>query len=485
MEALTSITSTLATSTVAPFDRSSVLWVLIVGIILAFFLAAGLGANDVSNTFGTSVGSGVVTIVQAYTLATIFITLGAVLVGWSVTDTMRKGVIDVQDYVSAPHELMLGQLAILGGTAAWLAITTALSMPVSTTHAVVGATLGFSLVLRGTEGINWDAIYTIIASWFLSPALSGTISVILYLIVDFAVLRRNHPFECGLRSLPIFYFVVISFNVFMATWDGSKLLHFDRIPLWGCCILSIGIGLIAAMLVQFVLKPRLRRRIQASSSIDEIESVRTPSFKTIQLHAPSVSDDCSESGGIIASFRQFWEWFLPDKDRVDDEKTIQLFGTIQIFTACFAGFAIGANDVGNAIAPVASLVAIYKDQSAEQKSEAPIYVLLYGVFAICCGMWTLGYRIITTVGTKVTHINPASGFTIEFGAALTTLIASKFGLPISTTQCLIGSVVLVGCIRSGEGVKWSVFRNIVIAWVSTLPMSTLISAGIMFLLKLT
>ncbi|KIH62205.1 phosphate transporter family protein [Ancylostoma duodenale] len=282
--------------------------------------------------------------------------------GWSVTDTMRKGVIDVQDYVHAPHELMLGQLAILGGTAAWLAITTALSMPVSTTHAVVGATLGFSLVLRGTEGINWDAIYTIIASWFLSPALSGTISVVLYLIVDFAVLRRNHPFECGLRSLPIFYFFVISFNVFMATWDGSK----------------------------------------PSSSADEIESVRTSSFKTIQLRASSESDDCSESGGIVASCRQFLNWFLPDKDRVDDEKTIQLFGTIQIFTACFAGFAIGANDVG--------------------------------------------------------------GFTIEFGAALTTLIASKFGLPISTTQCLIGSVVLVGCVRSGEGVKWSVFRNIVIAW---------------------
>ncbi|ETN76774.1 phosphate transporter family protein [Necator americanus] len=141
--------------------ESSVLWVLIAGIVVAFFLGAGLGANDVSNTFGTSVGSGAVTIIQAYIMATIVMTLGAVLVGWSVTDTMRKGVIDVQNYADAPHELMLGQLAILGGTALWLAITTATKMPVSTTHAVVGSTLGFSLVLRGTEGINWSEIYTI------------------------------------------------------------------------------------------------------------------------------------------------------------------------------------------------------------------------------------------------------------------------------------------------------------------------------------
>ncbi|KHJ86789.1 phosphate transporter family protein [Oesophagostomum dentatum] len=146
--------------------------------------------------------------------------------------------------------------------------------------------------------------------------------------------------------------------------------------------------------------------------------------------------------------------------------------TIQVFTACFAGFAIGANDVGNAIAPVASLVSIYKDGSALQTADTPIYVLLYGVFAICIGMYTLGYRIISTVGSRVSNINPASGFTIEFGAAMTTIVASKFGLPISTTQCLVGSIVLVGCVRGGEGVKWKIFRNIVIAWVSTLPMST-------------
>ncbi|PIO71774.1 phosphate transporter family protein [Teladorsagia circumcincta] len=398
MDLLTSSITSIATSPVVPFDRSSVLWVLIVGIVMAFLLGAGLGANDVSNTFGTSVGSGVVTIVQAYILASIFITLGSVLVGWSVTDTMRKGVVDVTEYYSQPHELMLGQVAILGGTAIWLAITTGLRMPVSTTHAMVGSTLGFTLVLRGTEGVNWDEIYRI-----------------------------------------------------------------------------------------------------TSTAVD-IESVRTSSFKTVQLYALSESSKCDSDQDLFTKARLFVKNLLPNVDRVDDEKTIQLFSWIQIFTACFAGFAIGANDVSNAIAPVAALVAIYKDQNARQEAEVPIYVLLFGVLAICFGLWTLGYRIIGTVpiyvllfgvlaicfglwtlgyriigtvGSRVSHINPASGFTIEFGAAMTTLIASKMGLPISTTQCLIGSVVVVGSLRGGEGVRWVVFRNIVITWVSTLPASDL------------
>uniref|UniRef100_A0A0R3PYF0 Phosphate transporter n=1 Tax=Angiostrongylus costaricensis TaxID=334426 RepID=A0A0R3PYF0_ANGCS len=400
---------------------------------LAFALGIGLGANDVSNTFGTSVGSGVLTPPQvrilherflkieayAYTLASIFITLGSILIdesftikhiglvffpsdhtsfsarqfllkGWSVTDMMRKGVVDVTEYLRHPDELMLGQVAILGGTAAWLGITTAVQMPVSTTHALMGSTLGFSLVLRGTEGVNWDEI------------------------------------------------------------------------------------------------------LKITSTVVEIDAVRQSSFKTVQLNTPTKVSEFSGSDSVLSvigcnevssysGLRSIIKWLLPDVTRIDDEKTVQLFSSIQVFTACFAGFATGANDVSfktyevslsNVIAPVATLVAIYKDKSAKQDAEVPIYVLLYGVVAICIGLWTLGYRIISTVGSRVSHINPASGFTIEFGAAMTTLIASKFGLPISTTQCLVGSVVFVGSVRSGEGVNWTVFRNIVITWLSTLPASS-------------
>ncbi|CAJ0589950.1 unnamed protein product [Cylicocyclus nassatus] len=472
------------TEVIGTFDQRSVLWALIVGIIIAFVLGAAMGGNDVANAFGTSVGSGVLTIIKAYIFASIFETLGAVLVGWSVTDTMRKGVVDTNQYMSAPKELLLGQVAILGGCAAWLLIATLFRMPVSTTHSIVGATLGFSLVLRGFQGIRWNAILNIVLSWFLSPSLSGTISVILYMIVDFVVLRRDNPFECGLNVLPVFYFVCVAFNVLMVTWDGSRLLHFNKIPVWGAVLISLGCGFIAAMFVQFFLKPRIHRKIQ-----DEMES--KPKIACVVVNPDLVTDRYIvgkevkdlEKQSCTSRVRSFFEWLLP-AERVEDAQTIKLFSTIQVFTACFAGFAHGANDVGNAIAPLTALVAIYKDENARQEGEVPIYILLYGVFAICVGLWTMGHRVIRTVGTNMSEINPATGFTIEFGAAMTALICSKLGLPISTTHCLVGSVVAVGVVKSRKNIDWSIFRNIVVSWVVTLPVSCAISAGIMLLLKL-
>jgi len=177
------------------------------------------------------------------------------------------------------------------------------------------------------------------------------------------------------------------------------------------------------------------------------------------------------------------QWLLPAKERKEDKKTLRLFSSVQVFTACFAGFAHGANDVSNAIAPLTALLAIYETGSVIQGEPTPVYVLFFGVAAICVGLCVLGHRVIGTVGQKMSHIHPASGFTIEFGAAVTALLASKLGLPISTTHCLVGSVVSVGCLKAGEGIRWGIFRNVVLSWVITLPISGLISAVIMFILK--
>ncbi|EGT37585.1 hypothetical protein CAEBREN_06717 [Caenorhabditis brenneri] len=484
---LSDITTTIA-GVVNDFDQSSVLWALIVGIILAFLLGAGMGANDVSNAFGTSVGSGVVTIIQAYIMASIFETLGSVLVGWSVTDTMRKGVVDTTQYANNPKELLLGQVAILGGCASWLLIATALHMPVSTTHSLVGATVGFSIVLRGLHGIQWEAIIKIVASWFISPLLSGIISSILYLIMDHSVLRTNNPVKSALRTLPIFYFACLAFIGLMVFWDGSKLLKFDKIPGWGIPIISVGVGCLGAAFAHFILKPRIQSKIQDS----EVPPT-PPIFSDIESgRGTSELKEFTGEGGeqiqpkpkqLPGKVRKFFNWLLPDRNRVDSRSTTQIFSTIQVFTACFAGFAHGAQDVSNAIAPLAALISIYRYKNTEQNEIVPIYVLLYGVLAICVGLWTLGHRVIKTVGQKMSEINPASGFTIEFGAAMTALLASKIGLPISTTHCLVGSVVAVGSIRSGEGIKWSIFKKIVLSWVVTLPVSGLISAGIMLIIK--
>ncbi|KAI1719405.1 phosphate transporter family domain-containing protein [Ditylenchus destructor] len=521
-------TTTIAPDVIGDFQHS-ILWGLIIGAILAFVLGFGMGANDVSNAFGTSVGSKVLTMKQAYILATIFETLGAVLVGYNVTDTMRKGVVDIEVYASEPKTLFLGQIAILGGCSAWLMIATFAELPVSTTQSVVGATVGFSMVCRGFAGIQWSEILRIVISWFASPLFSGTISGLLYILLDIVVLRRKHPLENGLRALPYFYFACIAFNTFAVSYQGSKILHLASVPLWLAFVLSFVIGLVAALLVHFVMRPRLESWIHRRHTVASIRGSMKRSG-TVLKHSVAPTDDIEGSyviekskengkdsaieNGIVQekkeviidhqelpnteedacetyvpqplewTVRGFFSWLLPARERKEDPKTLKLFSSIQVFTACFAGFGHGANDVSNAIAPLTALLAIYQEMSVRQESPTPIYVLLYGVLAICIGLCILGHKVIKTVGQRMSDIHPASGFTIEFGAAVTALCASKIGLPISTTHCLVGSVVSVGCVKAGEGIRWSIFRNIVFSWLVTLPVSALIAAGIMLLLKL-
>ncbi|CAJ0929800.1 unnamed protein product, partial [Mesorhabditis belari] len=493
---LDAITSTSRINAMPPWFQQSTLWILIIGIVIAFILGAGMGGNDVANAFGTSVGSKVVTIFQAYILATIFETLGAVLVGTYVVETMRKGVVETSLYIGEEKLYMLGQLAILGGCAAWLLLATVLKMPVSTTHSIVGATVGFSLVCHGFEGIQWKEIGKIVGSWFLSPALSGFISSILYLIVDHSVLRRNQPVEAGFRALPIFYGVCVGVNAFMVTYQGTPLLKLDKLPWWAALLISIGVALIVGFGIHFILIPRLRRKIRdeqkkapvsmgngseessggnspAWSSPNELESAKQRQQETLPMPGRPVST--KPKTGL--------QWFLPDPNRVESPEVLRLFAIIQLFTACFAGFAHGANDVSNAIAPLGALIAVYRDYDVQQAAPVRSYVILYGVLGICVGLWLLGHRVIKTVGTNMSEITPASGFTIEFGAAMAALIASKAGLPISTTHCLVGSVVCVGFLRSRKNVDWRLFGNVALSWVVTLPVAGFISAGIIFVLK--
>ncbi|VDP12237.1 unnamed protein product [Onchocerca flexuosa] len=549
--------------------QDEMFWAIIVGFFIASILAFAIGANDTANSFGTSVGSKVLTLQQAYLLASIFETLGATLLGYQVTDTMRKGVIDLAVYNGSENELMLGQISVLSGCGAWLLIATFLKLPVSTTHSIVGATLGYSLLARGTQGIRWWPVIRIFISWFLSPLLSGIVSILFYSFIDHAVLRRRRPLHCGLILLPILYFICVAVNVFAVIYNGSEFLGFDKIPIWAVLVITLGTATVVALLVHFILGPQLKKRIlgldyairEASACKNYVLELKAPasSTATLERNVTESQNEYNISVVIIDSFsdarsllhyedgkhrtleptnsreqqlaeisvdlfnnnnngstnvttvegksavvfsnlqasntdghhvlgtnmvrptRSIETFFRSSKP--EDPQASRLFSFLQVLTACFAGFAHGGNDVSNAIAPLVSLYAIYKENSVMQRSTTPVWLLLYGAGGMCVGLWVLGHRVIYTVGENLTKITPPSGFAIEFGAAVTVLASSKFGLPVSSTQCKVGSVVAVGVVQASGSVKWSTFRNISLSWLVTLPVTGVLSALVMLIAR--
>ncbi|KAF0297198.1 Sodium-dependent phosphate transporter 1-A [Amphibalanus amphitrite] len=506
---------------------STVLWIVIVSFIVAFVLAFGVGANDVANSFGTSVGSRVLTLRQACILASIFEVAGSILLGYSVSETIRKGIVDTDLFANDEKELMLGSLSALVGSALWNLIATALAMPISGTHTVVGATIGYALVARGVDGVHWMELVKIIASWFISPILSGTISVVLFVLLRKVVIRAERPLRNGLLLLPILFAVTVFINVFSIVHDGSPLLRFDRIPLWGALVTAFGAGLLTAAAVQLWLVPRIRTK-QSDTTTTTTPAVGAATIASVELGRGSVNSDDGKINPVFTIERagrsvdygtttaavatatevKSTEDAAPsdDKHSTDTDSVTansqvslasgeptkpaepledvageaQLFSPLQILTACFGSFAHGGNDVSNAVGPLVAVWLIYTEGSVAQESETPIYVLAYGGLGITVGLWALGRRVMRTIGEDLTRLTPATGFTIELGAASTVLLASKIGLPVSTTHCKVGSVVTVGWARSGGGgVSWRLFGGIATAWLVTVPVSAAASAAVM------
>ncbi|XP_047449016.1 sodium-dependent phosphate transporter 1-A [Mugil cephalus] len=624
-------TTTLATlaaaATVAlasQSDMSGYLWLLIVGFIIAFILAFSVGANDVANSFGTAVGSGVVTLRQACILATIFETVGSVLLGAKVSETIRQGIIDVQMYNGSEHVLMAGSISAMCGSAVWQLAASFLKLPISGTHCIVGATIGFSMVARGHQGVKWMELLRIVASWFLSPMLSGIMSGILFYFVRKFILSKTNPVPNGLRALPVFYGITMGINLFSIMFTGAPLLGFDRLPWWGTLCIALGCAFVTALVVWFVVCPRLKKKIKREIAATACETPlmetnsnkptlaeRPPIPHNPQPQAPPADDqrvafklggseeadldndmenkDLDIANGLNGSFGPMTitdphsgrshtihkdsglykdllhklhmakvgdcigdsdteerpirrnnsytsytmaiygiqgdpkykdldvglqrrsrvdsyssynsavtsESAVPegsviqeaggdlaleeDELEVDQPEVSLLFQFLQILTACFGSFAHGGNDVSNAIGPLVALWLLYESGSVVSNTPTPIWLLLYGGVGICAGLWVWGRRVIQTLGKDLTPITPSSGFSIELASAITVVVASNIGLPVSTTHCKVGSVVAVGWLRSRKSVDWRLFRNIFIAWFVTVPISGLISAAIMAL----
>ena len=406
---------------------------LIIGCVCGFFMAWGIGANDVANAMGTSVGARALTLWQAVLVACVFEFAGAYLAGGEVTSTIRKGIIDAGVMSDNPELLVYGMIASLLAAGIWLLIASYFGWPVSTTHSIVGAIVGFAAVGIGFDAVKWGKVGSIVASWVVSPVMAGTVSFLLFTSVKRLILQTSDPFMSAKRYVP-FYMFLAGFVVSMVTF----LKGLKHVGLSFTASESIAWSLVFALVISLLGTLMLQR----------------------------IDNTKKEKNGAIF-------------DGVE-----RIFAVLMVFTACAMAFAHGSNDVANAIGPLAAIVSVVQSGGEiASKSLLPPWVLLIGASGIVIGLGTLGYRVMMTVGRAITELTPSRGFAAELAAAGTVVVASGTGLPISTTHTLVGAVLGVGLARGIGAINLGVVGKIILSWIVTLPVGAGLSILFFFALK--
>ena len=402
-------------------------------VVFGVYMCWGIGANDVANAMGTSVGSGAITVMQAIIIAAVFEFAGAFLAGGHVTKTIRKGIIDPAPIVDNPEILVFGMLAALLAAGIWLMVASSRGWPVSTTHSIVGAVVGFTIAGIGVDAVNWGKISFIVASWVVSPALGGFIAFLLMMSIRRLILSSDRPFESAKRWGPVYVFLVGFIIALVTLFKGLKHLNLE---------LSVGMSFVAATVI----------------------------------------------GLIVAGIG----WWLINRVRVDAEadrdfhfaSVEKVFTPMMLFTACAMAFAHGSNDVANGIGPLAAVVSIVQSGGeVAQKSALPLWILVLGGVGIIIGLATMGYRVMKTIGHRITALTPSRGFCATLAAAATVVLASRTGLPVSTTHIAVGAVIGVGLARGVGAIDLRVIGGIVISWIVTLPVGGVLAALFFFTLK--
>ena len=405
---------------------------IILATVFGLFMAWGVGANDVANAMGTSVGSGAITIKQAIIIAIIFEALGAMLAGGQVTDTIRSRIIDVDYFKNSPQIFIYGMLAALLSAGTWLLIASWRGWPVSTTHSIIGAVIGFGLVATGVDSVHWHQCIDIGLSWIVTPIIAGILAFLLFRSVQTLIFESDKPTQSAKRYVPIYVFLAALVLTLVTLFSGLKHLGLD-LSFYKCTAISVLISFIAALVGRILLQ-------------------RYQNMKDTQA--------------------------LPNFPQLE-----KVFGILMIFTACTMAFAHGSNDVANAIGPLAAVVAIAHDTVLGGHSPIPLWVMGLGAAGIVLGLSTYGYRVIATVGHEITQLTPSRGFAAQLATASTVLVASGIGLPISTTQTLVGAVLGVGIARGIGAINLKVVGNIFMSWVITLPAGAILSIIYFYLLK--
>ena len=402
-------------------------YLLALGIFAGAYMAWNIGANDVANSMASSVGARAITLRQALVLATILTFLGSSLVGSHVAQTIRKGIVYSQ-VIGDPKIILLGLLSALLSASLWVCLATYQNLPVSTTHSIVGAMIGFGIVAGGFSAVNWRQVIYIVTSWVLSPLLTAAGAFVMFRFIDKAVLARMDTRGGVARTTPILIAATLSIMTLSLLLDtplGSKI----GLSVTGAFTGSLSVGITSYMVFKIGLSLLLRR---GNSSLGEGDKI---------------------------------------------------FRYLQVMTACYVAFGNGANDVANAMGPLAGVYFIYSTGTTAESSPIPVWMLAFGGSMICVGICTWGYRVIETVGSKITELNNIRGFTVEFSAATFILIASMLGLPVSTTHAAVGAYIGVGLARGLAALDLGVLWKIMLYWIITVPVAAVTCAVIYFVLS--
>ncbi|XAG08097.1 inorganic phosphate transporter [Vibrio metschnikovii] len=396
---------------------------IIVAAIFGLLMAIGIGANDVANAMGTSVGSKALTVKQAIIIAMIFEFAGAYLAGGEVTDTIRQGVIDTTLFADQPDLLVYGMMSSLLAAGTWLLVASYMGWPVSTTHSIIGAIIGFATISVGTEAVDWSSVQGIVGSWVITPFISGLLAYAIFVSAQKLIFDTETPLINAKRFVPVYMFITTMVIALVTIKKGLKHvgLHLTSSEAWICSILVSGIV-------------------------------------------------------MVIGYLYIYKKFADTEENHGFSNVERIFSVLMVITACAMAFAHGSNDVANAIGPLAAVVSTVESLgNVASKSAIAWWILPLGGIGIVIGLATLGHKVMATVGTGITELTPSRGFAAQLATASTVVLASGTGLPISTTQTLVGAVLGVGFARGIAALNLGVVRNIVASWIVTLPAGALLA----------
>jgi sodium-dependent phosphate transporter len=481
-------------------------WLFVCTLIAAFTDGYGIGANDVANSFSTSVSSGSLTLPQACLIACFTEFFGAFLLGAGTTSTIRDGIINLKLFAGKPEVLMLGMFCALVGSSIWTILATRMGWPVSTTHSIVGAIIGFGISGFGFGAVkwSWDGLGKIIASWFISPVLAAIVASLIFSITKYLVLKKENSFQRGLYAIPVYFGVTLFIDVLYVLLKNGK--GPGDLAIGYTILIVIGCALLVAALCWFLFVPWLKRKILNREELYWYHILIIP----FVAEKPKVADKSEEAGQheetvevkekpttILGKVKAaVTHGFTVDVTSVAHDPRLQamhddaiqydanteyMYSFLQVVTASMASFAHGSNDVSNAIGPLSAVYHIWETGLLPtDKTEVPLWVLALGGAAIDIGLVTYGYNIMKCLGNHITFHSPSRGFSMELGASLTVLTASKLNIPVSTTHCITGATAGVGlCSGKWNAVNWRLVAQCFFSWIVTVPCAALMS-GLVF-----